>query len=112
MMGIARTVVLAHVVIALLLGWVYFRRYRIVRPPVGVFDLLDVMMMIGGIILIPFLYLLLPHLLVVGLLILGTGSAVYFVLEPVLRWKWLVWASTLLLVALDVALARRYGVMS
>ena len=111
-MATARTVVLAHVVVALLLGWVYFRRYRIVRPPIGVFDLLDIAMMIGGIILIPFVYLLLPHLVVLSLLILGAGSGVYFALEPVLRWKWLVWAATLLLVGLDVVLAQRYGVMN
>jgi len=111
-MATARTVVLAHVVVALLLGWVYFRRYRIVRPPIGVFDLLDIAMMIGGIILIPFLYLLLPHLLVLSLLILGAGSGIYFVLEPMQRRKWLLWASTLLLVGLDVLLARRYSVMN
>ena len=76
--------VLAHVVAALLLGWFYFRRYPIVRPPIGVFDLLDIAFMIASIVLIPFLYLLLPHLLVLGLLILGAGSGVYFALEPVL----------------------------
>jgi hypothetical protein len=64
-------VVLGFVAGAVLLGWGYFRRYEITRPPVGVFGLGDVAFMIGVIILIPYLYLALPLWLVGGIFALG-----------------------------------------
>lgn len=45
---------------AVLLGRAYFRRYEIIRPPVGVFNLGDVTVMIGAIVVLPYLYLALP----------------------------------------------------
>ena len=44
----------------MLLSWAYFRRYQLSRPPIGVFGLGDVVVMLAAIILIPFLYLALP----------------------------------------------------
>ncbi len=83
---------------AMLLSWAYFRRYRIARPPIGVLGLGDVLVMIGAIILIPFLYLALPLWFVTGLLSLAMLSILYFALEPVLRSSWLTWLVVLLLV--------------
>ncbi len=90
-MTIAILVVFGHTVAAMLLGWLYFRRYAIQRPPLGVFNLWDVAFMLTGIVVIPYLYLWLPRWLVAGLLGLGALSLLYFLLEPVLRRRALVW---------------------
>ena len=47
-MHAAYYVVMAYVVGSALLGWLYFRRYRITRPPIGVFNLKDVALMLGA----------------------------------------------------------------
>lgn len=84
----ASLVVLGHAVGAVLLSWAYFRRYRIKRPPIGVLNLADVGVMIGAVVLVPFLYLALPAWLVAGLLALGITSELYFGGEPVLPASW------------------------
>ena len=61
---------------AALLGG-YFRRYAVTRPPIGVFNLWDIAIMIGGIVLVPYLYLLLPIWLVASLLALAILSVLY-----------------------------------
>ena len=63
-MIVALCVILLHTAATILLGWGYFRRYAVTRPPIGVFNIWDVMVMMGGIILVPYLYLLLPIWLV------------------------------------------------
>ena len=40
-----------------LLGWFYFHHVRMTRPPIGVMTRGDVMVLLAGIVLIPFLYL-------------------------------------------------------
>ena len=97
---------------AVLLSWGYFRRYRMSRPPIGVVDLGDVAFMIGGIVLVPYLYLALPAWLVGGVLALGTLGILHLTGEPVLRVRWLVWPVALGLAAADVALALRAGTTS
>ena len=42
------------------LSWAYFRRYPVARPPIGVFNLRDVVVLLAAIALIPYLYLELP----------------------------------------------------
>ena len=76
-MSVAFFVVLGHAAAALALGWAYFRRYGVARPPIGVINLGDVGLMLGGIILVPYLYLMLPSWLVAGLLALALGSTLY-----------------------------------
>jgi hypothetical protein len=68
--------------------------------------------MIGGIILVPYLYLLLPLWLIAGLLTLGALSVVYFLWEPVLRGRLLVWLVTLALVCSDIWAALQFGTSS
>jgi hypothetical protein len=87
---------------AVLLSWAYFRRYQLARPPIGVFGLGDVLVMIGAIILIPFLYLALPLWFVTGLLALAMLSLLYFTLEPVLRSSWASWIVVLLLLGVAI----------
>jgi hypothetical protein len=95
-------VVMTHVVLALLLGWLYFRRYKITRPPIGVLSLGDVAFMLAAVVVVPLLYLALPVWLVASLLALGMGNILYIAWEPVLRHPWLIWLVTLLLISLDV----------
>ena len=43
-----------------LLAWVYFRAYRVNRPPIGVINPRDAVLMIGAIVLVPYFYLIMP----------------------------------------------------
>jgi hypothetical protein len=108
----AFAVLLGHTAAALLLSWGYFRRYSITRPPIGVFNLWDIAVMIGGIVLVPYLYLALPPWFVGGLLAIGVLSALYFMWEPVLRSRWAIWLATVLLAAADLAAALALGTTS
>ena len=108
-MIVALFVILLHMAAAVLLGWGYFRRYSVSRPPIGVFNLWDIAIMIGGIILVPYLYLILPIWLVASLLALGIVSVLYFVWEPVLRARWAIWLVTLVLLAADIGVVVWYG---
>jgi len=105
-------VVFGFTVSAMLLGWVYFRRYRLTRPPIGVFNLGDVAVMVGAIILVPFLYLALPLWFVAGFLALAMLGILYFTLEPVLQSRWAMWLVSLVLLGADVWTNLRFGASS
>ncbi|MGH2561689.1 MAG: hypothetical protein ACRDJH_21700 [Thermomicrobiales bacterium] len=111
-MAIAYLVVLGLTVGAVLLGWAYLRRFPVTRPPLGVINLGDVAFMIGGIVLIPYLYLGLPIWLVGAILGLGMLAILYFVAEPVLRSPVLIWPVVGGLIGADVALALWQGTTS
>jgi hypothetical protein len=108
-MTVGLLVILSHTAAAILLSGGYFRHYAVTRPPIGVFNLWDIVIMIGGIILAPYLYLLLPIWLVAGLLTLGILSVLYFAWEPILRARWAIWLIALLLVVADIAAALWFG---
>lgn len=60
-------------------GWAYFRRYQVSRPPIGVFTLTDLALMVLFIMLVPFLYLILPlWLAVLVLLAADSGATLLF----------------------------------
>ena len=101
--------VLVFLFVVIALSWLYFRRFQIIRPPVGVFNLTDIMFMIAGIILVPYLYLLLPIWLVAGLLLLSAASVIYFLWEPVVPARLLVWLVTLALICADIWAALQFG---
>jgi hypothetical protein len=105
-------VLLGHTAAALLLSWGYFRRYSITRPPIGVCNLWDIAVMIGGIVLVPYLYLALPPWFVGGLLAIGVLSALYFMWEPVLRRRWAIWLATILLAGADLGAVLALGATS
>ncbi len=88
---------------AMLMSWLYFRHYQINRPPIGTFNLLDVAFMIVAIILVPCLYLVIPVWLMVGLLLLGVVSILYFALEPVVPARRLIWLMSIALPGADLA---------
>ena len=104
-MILASFVVLVHVMAAVILSWVYFRRHAMTRPPIGVFNLGDIAVMMGAVILVPFLYLLLPIWMLGSLLALASVSLLYFTWEPVLRSAWTVWLVTILLAGVDLVTA-------
>ena len=110
-MELAFAGVLGLTMAAVLLGWTYFRRYRIARPPLGVMDRGDVLFVLVAVVIVPFLYLSLPTLVVGGLLAVGTLSAIGTALEPVVR-AGLAWALALALVLADIGLAWRAGTTS
>jgi len=95
-------VVLGFTASALLLGWAYFRRYQITRPPIGVFGLGDIAVMIGAIVVVPYLYLALPLWLVAGFFALAVLSILYFTAEPVLRSRGAIWLVVLVLLGADI----------
>jgi hypothetical protein len=105
-------VVLGLAVAAVLLSGLYFGRFQITRPPIGVFNLKDIVFMIGGIILVPYLYLVLPIWLVAALLVVSTFSVVYCLWEPVLRPRRLVWTASLALVGADIWACVQFGTIS
>lgn len=105
-------VVLGFTAGAVLLGWVYFRRYEITRPPVGVFSLGDVAVMIGVIVILPYLYLAFPLWLVGGIFALGMLSILYFTAEPVLRSRWAVWLVVLAMWGADICTQLWFGAFS
>lgn len=99
------SVVLGCTICAVLGGWGYFRRYAVSRPPIGVFNLKDIALMILFVILVPFLYLLLPLWLAAGLLGLSALSILYFTCEPILHARWAIWMATLVILAVDLGAA-------
>jgi hypothetical protein len=109
LMTLAILVVFAHTTAAMLLGWLYFRRYAIQRPPIGVFNLRDVAFMLTGIVVVPYLYLWLPLWFAAGLLGLGALSILYFVLEPVIPVRPLIWLIVGGVLAAEVGAAWGFG---
>jgi len=109
-MILASFVVLVHVTAAVTLSWFYFRRYAMTRPPIGVFNLGDIAIMMGAVILVPFLYLLLPIWILASLLALASISILYFTWEPVLGSTWAIWLVTILLAGADLLTALLPGI--
>ena len=102
-------VVLGWVACTVLGGWGYFRRYPVSRPPIGVLNLKDITLIVIFILLVPFLYLVLPLWVAAGLLelcALGVLSATW---EPVLRARWAIWLVVLALLAMDSGAAFLLG---
>jgi hypothetical protein len=101
--------ILIHAVASLSLGWLYFRSYAIQRPPMGVFNLWDVALMLGGIVLIPYLYLLVPEGVVVGLLGLSVLGILYVTLAPVLRSRLFIWPVIMIVLGADIGAILWFG---
>lgn len=108
----ATTAVVSLVSAILLLSWNFFRRYAVARPSFGVFNQWDLSVVMGGIILVPYLYLVLPAWLVVALLTLTVLSVLYLVWEPVLSGRYLTWLIVLTLIGGDFGAALLLGTAS
>lgn len=102
-------VVLGLTACAVLLGWAYFRSYRLARPSIGVINLEDVAFMVVVIVLVPYLYLALPLWVVATVFALAMLSILYIVCEPVIRSPWAIWAVALVFLATDVGANLHFG---
>lgn len=102
-------IVFGFAILSVVMSWVYFRRFSMMRPPFGVIDLRDVTVAMVGLILIPYLYLSLPLWLVTVILGVITVAALNATLEPMLvsAHRWLI---CLPLVAVDVGLGLTVGI--
>jgi hypothetical protein len=102
---IAFGVVITLVGAATVAAWVYFRRVELMRPPIGVFDWHDVVFMLVVIVVLPIAYLTLPKVAVGVVLCLLALNVFYFGLEPLLRFRALIWPAAVGLVVADVAMS-------
>lgn len=98
-------VVVTHVALILAFGVVYLRRVRVDRPPVGVFNHRDVLVVALVLVVIPPLYLRLPTLALAAVFALLSTALLYFALAPILRPRWAI-AVASALVVVDVTLAQ------
>lgn len=63
----------------------YFQRVSLERPPIGYFNARDIVVLFVFILVLPFLYLVLPSPVLIGLLVITFSSAMYMGLRPLLR---------------------------
>lgn len=77
-------VVIACVGLILVAGVQYLRRARVDRPPVGVFNFRDVLIVAGALIVIPPLYLAVPLLALAAVFVLLAVAMLHFSLSPLL----------------------------
>lgn len=105
-------IVFAGGALAACLSWLYFRRCAVTRPPIGVFNMRDVAILMTAIAVIPYVYLELPLAVVACLLTITVTSILYFTLEPVLQRRLVVLAVAAIAVGADIALAMTEGTTS
>src|SRR5713226_4135516 len=79
----------------------YFRRVRLDRPPLGVFNPRDVGVLLFFILGLPLLYLILPSYVLTGFLVLTFVSALYMALRPFLLARYL-WPLIVLLMVANI----------
>jgi hypothetical protein len=101
-MIVAILVVYAAAIASIGLGWLYFSRYTIPRPPLGVFNRTDVVVMVGGIVALPYLYLALPLVVVALIFALAMLNVLALAAEPVVRIPRATWLIVLGIGAADV----------
>ncbi len=99
--------VVAFILLATLAALAYRRRYRIERPPIGVFSWVDASAMLISVAVVTFGYSRLPRLAAVIILALVYVGILHFTLRPMLA-SWgaarLTMAAVLALLAADLAL--------
>lgn len=105
-------VVNGSVAAALVGAWLYFRRFHPARPPVGVFNRLDVFVMFAGLVAVPYLYLVLPPWMAAAFLAIGMVSILTLALQPIIGRTQVRWAAVTILMVGDVVLALGPGAAS
>lgn len=98
-------VVFIAALLAPLLSLLYFRRVRLERPALGVFNTRDIALILVFILSLPFLYLVLPIYVLTGMLTLTFSTALYIVLRPFLRPLYL-WPLVVFLLVGDIVVTR------
>jgi hypothetical protein len=84
---------------------VYFRRVRLERPAIGVFNGRDVVILFGFIVTLPTLYLFLPPIVLTLFLVVTFVSALSIGYRPVLP-SWLLWPAIGVLIGTNILVAR------
>lgn len=79
----------------------YFRRVRMERPAIGVFNGRDIIVLFFFILTLPMLYLILPDVVLTGFLVLTFTSALYIMLSPLLQRRY-VWLFIIALIVTDI----------
>ena len=97
---------------SILLGWGFFRRYQLNRPPLGAFNRTDVVVMLVALVTVPYLYLLLPAWAAATFLGLGVLSVLSVALQPVVPERSARWTIVATLIGADVVLAATKGAAS
>lgn len=97
---------------SLLAAWLYFRRFRLERPPLGAFNRTDVIVMLVALVTMPYLYLVLPAWAAAGFLGLGMLSILSAALRPILPARSVRWPVVVGILAADTALAVVRGAQS
>jgi hypothetical protein len=105
MITISSYLVVAFTGVTVLMAWAYFGRFRIKRPPIGLFTLVDIVIMFIFIILIPFIYLNSPAWLTIGLLALGSLNILYFTWEAIIPHPLARWALVFAFLLADIGAA-------
>jgi hypothetical protein len=90
-------------------AWASFRRFHPPRPPIGVFNRVDVVVMLAGLVAVPYLYLVLPPWLAAAFLAVGVLSILTLALQPVVSRPSLRWVAVAALLVADVVLAVTAG---
>jgi hypothetical protein len=79
----------------------FFRHVRLDRPPIGVFNGQDIVILLCVVTALPFLYLAIPALLLTGFLVLTFSSALFNILRPFLSLL-LTWLIILVLLGFNI----------
>ena len=79
----------------------YFRNVRLERPAIGVFNGRDIVILLFFIVSLPFLYVILPEIVLIGFLILTFSSALYIGLRPLIRPLYL-WPLIIFLLGINI----------
>ena len=98
-------VVFIAALLAPLLSLLYFRRVRLERPALGVFNTRDIALILVFILSLPFLYLILPSWVLTAMLTLTFSTALYLALHPLLRARYL-WSLIAFLIVGDIVVTR------
>lgn len=106
----AQAMLLLHCAVAMALSWGYLQRHPLTRPPIGVINGSDLILMLVGIVLMPYLYLLLPTWGVALVLGLGAWGILQMTVEPLVSNRWVGWLVTALLLLADGGSAWWFGV--
>ncbi|MEW2518727.1 hypothetical protein [Actinacidiphila alni] len=88
MSGVALAALSGCVALVMAVAGAYLARVRMPRPPVGVYEPADIVLLCVGIVLAPLLYLELPGTAVAAVFGVVLGLAVQFTLAPVMAARW------------------------
>lgn len=79
----------------------YFQRVRLDRPAIGVFNGRDIAVLLSFIVVLPFLYIIIPPLGLIGVLTLTFVCAMYVAMRPLVRPRY-IWLTAVALLGSQV----------